>query len=275
MSLAYENALTAADFIRSRFGLSPEIGIILGTNLGSLSDRIQNRTEIPYGEIPHFLVSTAPSHAGKLILGSLAGKTVVCMSGRFHHYEGYSYEELSIPVRVLRCLGVKALILTNAAGAINTSYHPGDIMIIQDHIKLFGDSPLTGENAGEFGPRFPDMTRAYTPSLRKLAKECAASVPLTVHEGVYFFFPGPQFESPGEIRAARALGGDAAGMSTAPEAITAAHCGMPLLGLSMMVNMAAGVSPDPITGEEIDRITSSVLEPFSDYLELIVSKMEV
>lgn len=275
MSSAYENALAAADYIRSRSGFSPEIAVVLGTNLGSFSDRIRDRVEIPYREIPHFLVSTAPSHAGKLILGTLAGRKIVCMSGRFHHYEGYTYQQLSIPVRVLYCLGAKAVILTNAAGAINESYCPGDIMIIKDHIKLFGDSPLTGENAEEFGCRFPDMTCAYTPSLRKLALACAASVPLTVHEGVYFFFPGPQFESPGEIRAARVLGGDAAGMSTAPEAITAAHCGMPLLGLSMMVNMAAGVLPEPITGEEIDRVTASVLGPFSDYLELIVQQMEV
>lgn len=275
MSSAYENALAAADFIQSQAGFSPEIAVILGTNLGSLSDRIESPVVIPYREIPNFLVSTAPSHAGKLILGTLAGRRVVCMSGRFHHYEGYTYRQLSIPIRVLHCLGVKAVILTNAAGAINPSYQPGDIMIIKDHIKLFGDSPLTGENDAEFGCRFPDMTRAYTPSLRKLALECAASFPLTVHEGVYFFFPGPQFESPSEIRAARVLGGDAAGMSTAPEAITAAHCGMPLLGLSMMVNMAAGVLTDPISEEEIDRVSASVLGPFSDYLEAIVKQMEV
>ena len=275
MSRIYEDALAAANYIREKAGFSPEIGIILGTNLGNLSDRITSPVVIPYGEIPGFLVSTAPSHAGKLILGTLAGRRVACMSGRFHHYEGYTYQQLSIPIRVMHCLGVKAVILTNAAGAINLSYQPGDIMIIKDHIKLFGDSPLAGENISEFGPRFPDMTEAYTPRLRKLALDCAASVPLTVHEGVYFFFPGPQFESPGEIRAARVLGGDAAGMSTAPEAITAAHCRMPLLGLSMMVNMAAGVLPEPITGEEIDRISASVLGPFSDYLELIVKRMEV
>ncbi len=275
MSSAYENALAAANFIRSKAGFSPEIAVILGTNLGSLSDRIESPVVIPYREIPNFLVSTAPSHAGKLILGTLGGKRVVCMSGRFHHYEGYTYRELSIPIRVLHCLGVKAAILTNAAGAINPSYQPGDIMIIKDHIKLFGDSPLAGENDSEFGCRFPDMTRAYTPDLRKLALECAAAFPLTVHEGVYFFFPGPQFESPSEIRAARVLGGDAAGMSTAPEAITAAHCGMPLLGLSLMVNMAAGVLPDPISEEEIDRVSASVLGPFSDYLESIVKQMEV
>ena len=230
---------------------------------------------IPYEEIPGFLRATAPSHAGKLILGTVQGKRVVCLSGRFHRYEGYSYEQLSIPIRFLQQLGTKATILTNAVGAINPNYRPGDVMVIRDHIKLFGDSPLLGANEDSFGPRFPSMRNAYTPALRALARDAAKGSPLTVHEGVYFFFPGPQFETPSEIRAAGLLGGDAAGMSTVTEAITAAHCGMPILGLSVVVNMAEGISETSITDEQIDAVAAGVSGPFSDYLERIIGRMEV
>ncbi len=274
MSIAFEHAKAAADVVLSRAGFAPDIAVVLGSCLGPFADRIEHPIVMDYRDIPHFLVSTAPSHAGKLIFGTVAGKKVVCLSGRFHRYEGYSYEQLSIPIRMLHCLGVKATILTNAAGAINLSYKPGDVMVIADHIKLFGDSPLMGPNADEFGVRFPDMTTAYTPALRRLALDCAKTSRVTVHEGVYFFFPGPQFESPSEIRAARILGGDAAGMSTVPEAITAAHCHMPLLGLSVMVNMAAGVLDTPISGEEIDAVGALIAGDFSDYVETIIGRME-
>ncbi len=275
MSAAFEHAKAAADYIKSHIGFAPEIAVVLGSCLGPFADRIEHPITIDYRDIPHFLVSTAPSHAGKLILGTVAGKKVVCLSGRFHRYEGYSYEQLSIPIRMLHCLGVRATILTNAAGAINLSYQPGDVMVIADHIKLFGDSPLMGPNAEEFGERFPDISAVYTPALRRLALDCAGDARVTVHEGVYFFFPGPQFESPSEIKAARILGGDAAGMSTVPEAITAAHCHMPLLGLSVMVNMAAGVSDAPISGEQIDKVGALIAGDFSDYVETIIGRMEV
>ena len=228
-----------------------------------------------YKDIPNFLVSTAPSHAGKMILGKVAGKKVACMSGRFHTYEGYDFEQLVIPVRVFKCLGARSTVLTNAAGAINTSYRPGDVMIIKDHIKLTGPSPLRGRNIDEFGPRFFDISRMYTPELRKLALECAEGSDLRVHEGVYFFFTGPQFETPAEIRAARILGGDAAGMSTVPEALTAAHCSMPLLGLSVMVNMAAGVLETPITDEEVDANAAMIAGAFSDYVEKIIGRIDL
>ena len=275
MDYTYEDYQKSADYILNKAGFVPEIAIVLGSCLGPFAQRIEQPVVIPYAEIPNFLISTAPSHAGKLVLGTVGGKKVVCMAGRFHHYEGYSYEQLAIPVRVLKCLGVKATILTNAAGAINLSYKPGDVMVIRDHIKLFGDSPLTGKNLEEFGERFPSMTETYTEDLRTLAKSCAKGSSLKVHEGIYFFFPGPQFETASEIRAARILGGDAAGMSTVPEAITAAHCGMPLLGLSVMVNMAAGIGKSPITQEQIDAIGVMIAGEFSDYVESIVRKMTV
>ncbi len=271
MACSYSFYRESADSILARAGFVPEIGVILGSCLGPFAERIENPVVIDYREIPNFLVSTAPSHAGKLILGTVAGRRVVCMAGRFHAYEGYTFEQLALPIRVMKCLGVKAVLLTNAAGAINERYRPGDVMVIRDHIKLFWGSPLTGPNLDEFGPRFPDMTTAYTPALRAYALQIAANAKVRVHEGTYFYFPGPQFETPGEIRAARILGGDAAGMSTVPEAITAAHCGMPLLGLSVMVNMAAGVGKGPITNEEIDAVGALIAGDFSDYVTDLIS----
>ena len=263
----------SAEYVRSRAPFQPEIAIVLGSCLGPFADSIENPVSIDYAEIPNFLVSTAPSHAGKLIFGTVGGRRVVCMSGRFHYYEGYDFEQLTIPVRLFKLLGVKATILTNAAGAINTSYRPGDVMIVSDHIKMTGASPLRGANVSEFGPRFFDTTRMYTPELREIARECAQNSGLTVHEGVYFYFTGPQFETPAEIRAARILGGDAAGMSTVTEALTAAHCGMPLLALSVMTNMAAGVLDAPLSTDEVDRTGERIAREFSAYLTAIIQKI--
>lgn len=263
----------SAEYVRSRAPFQPEIAIVLGSCLGPFADSIENPVSIDYVEIPNFLLSTAPSHAGKLIFGTVGGRRVVCMSGRFHYYEGYDFEQLTIPVRLFKLLGVKATILTNAAGAINTSYRPGDVMIVSDHIKMTGASPLRGANASEFGPRFFDTTRMYTPELREIARECAQNSGLTVHEGVYFYFTGPQFETPAEIRAARILGGDAAGMSTVTEALTAAHCGMPLLALSVMTNMAAGVLDAPLSTDEVDRTGEMIAREFSAYLTAIIQRI--
>lgn len=263
----------SAEYVRSRAPFQPEIAIVLGSCLGPFADSIENPVSIDYAEIPNFLVSTAPSHAGKLIFGTVGGRRVVCMSGRFHYYEGYDFEQLTIPVRLFKLLGVKATILTNAAGAINTSYRPGDVMIVADHIKMTGASPLRGANVSEFGPRFFDTTRMYTPELREIARECAKNSGLAVHEGVYFYFTGPQFETPAEIRAARILGGDAAGMSTVTEALTAAHCGMPLLVLSVMTNMAAGVLDAPLSTDEVDRTGERIAREFSAYLTAIIQKI--
>lgn len=273
MEYSHEFFQASADYVKGLVPYTPEVAIVLGSCLGPFADTIEDPIVVDYKDIPNFLVSTVASHAGKLIFGTVAGRRVVCMSGRFHSYEGYDFEQLVIPVRLFKLLGVKATILTNAAGAVNAAYRPGDIMVVSDHIKLNGASPLRGPNIEEFGPRFFDVTNMYTPALRKLALDCAQGTGLTVHEGVYFFFPGPQFETPAEIRAARVLGGDAVGMSTVTEALTAAHCGMPLLCLSVMTNMAAGVLNRPLTSEEVDETARTISKRFSAYVAKIVGAM--
>ena len=273
MTYTFDDYKKSADFLLDKFGDRPEIGIILGSGLGHFAGELENPVVVPYAQIPNFLRSTAVGHAGQMLFGTVADKKVVCMSGRFHYYEGYDLEQLAIPVRVLKLLGIRALLLTNAAGAVNLSYKPGDIMVISDHIKLTLGSPMRGPNVDEFGPRFFDMGSAYTPSLRKLALELAESSPLTVHEGVYWFSPGPQYETPAEIRAIRALGGDAVGMSTVTEALTAAHCGLPVLALSVMTNMAAGVLPVPLTSEEVIETANAIEQPFTAYVRDVLSHL--
>ena len=273
MEYTLEYFRKSADYIQKIVPWTPETAIVLGSALGPFADSIEDPVVIDYADIPNFLVSTVPGHTGKLIFGTVAGRRVVCMSGRFHSYEGYDFEQLVIPVRVFKLLGVKAAILTNAAGAVNAEYRPGDVMIVSDHIKLTGASPLRGRNVDEFGPRFFDVTRMYTPELRKLARACAEGSGLTLHEGVYMFFTGPQYETPAEIRAARILGADAVGMSTVTEALTAAHCGMPLLCLSVITNMAAGVLDQPLTTEEVFATAKALAGPFSNYLTKIVSRI--
>ena len=264
-----------AEYVKSRAPFAPELGLILGTGLGPLAKQIENPVEIDYRDIPNFLVSTAPDHAGKLIFGTLEGKKLVCMSGRFHSYEGYDFEQLAIPVRLFKLLGVKQLIVTNAAGGVNEGYRPGDIMVISDHIKLNGASPMRGKNLPEFGDRFFDVSRMYTPRLRELALRLAKDTALRVNEGVYFFMPGPQFETPAEIRAIRLLGGDAVGMSTVTEALTAAHCGIELLGFSVITNMAAGMLDQPLTTEEVSETGRMIEERFSAYLKSVIREMSV
>lgn len=273
MSYTYEYFQKSADYVKSIVPYTPEVALVLGSCLGPFADTIEDPIVIDYKDIPNFLISTVDSHAGKLIFGTVAGKKVVCMSGRFHSYEGYDFEQLVIPVRLFKLLGVKATILTNAAGAVNESYRPGDIMIVKDHIKLAGHSPLRGPNVDEFGPRFFDVTHMYTPALRALAKDCAEGIDLRVHEGVYYFFTGPQFETPAEIRAVRILGADAVGMSTVTEALTAAHCGMPLMCLSVMTNMAAGVLDRPLTNGEVDETAKTIATRFSAYVTKIIGRI--
>lgn len=273
MSYTYEYFQKSADYVKSIVPYTPEVAIVLGSCLGPFADTIEDPIVIDYKDIPNFLISTVDSHAGKLIFGTVAGKKVVCMSGRFHSYEGYDFEQLVIPVRLFKLLGVKATILTNAAGAVNESYRPGDIMIVKDHIKLAGHSPLRGPNVDEFGPRFFDVTHMYTPALRAMAKDCAEGIDLRVHEGVYYFFTGPQFETPAEIRAVRILGADAVGMSTVTEALTAAHCGMPLMCLSVMTNMAAGVLDRPLTNGEVDETAKTIATRFSAYVTKIIGRI--
>lgn len=263
----------SADFIKNKIGFVPDVGIILGTGCSSLAKCIENPIEIPYQEIPNFLISTNPDHAGKMVAGILEGKKVICMNGRFHFYEGYSFEQLCIPVNVLKILGIGKLILTNAAGAVNNGYRPGDVMIIKDHIKLFGSSPVRGSQIPELGPLFFDVSDMYSAKLREIAKGCASKTKLNVHEGVYMFFPGPQFETPAEIRAARVLGADAVGMSTVTEAITAAHVSLPVLGLSLITNMAAGIGNGKLSGDEVGEMAKKVEIDFCNYLRDLVKSI--
>lgn len=275
MDYNFEYFKKSADYVRSLINDEPEIAIVLGSGLGDFASRIEDPIEIKYEDIPNFLVSTVESHAGKLIFGKAGGKKIICMSGRFHFYEGYDYEQLVIPIRLFKLLGVKATILTNAAGAVNTDYKVGDIMIVSDHIKLNGASPLRGKNVDSFGPRFFDVTDMYTKKLRELALNCAEDSGLTFREGVYMFFTGPQFETPAEIRAARILGADAVGMSTVTEALTAAHCSMPLLAFSVMTNMAAGVLDQKLSDEEVGIAAAKISERFGKYIEKVISQINI
>ncbi len=247
----------AARYIEQRVsaagGSIPDTAVVLGSGLGFLADQMENAVRIPYGEIPNFPESTVASHAGVLSIGTLAEKSVLAFAGRFHYYEGYDFRTVTFYVRVLFCLGVRNLILTNAAGGMNEAFTPGDLMLITDHIKLCADSPERGEADAFFGQRFFDMTETYTPRLQAVARDAANAITLPLHEGVYCYMGGPQFETPAEIRALRVLGGDAVGMSTVPEAIVASRCGLNVLGISCITNMAAGmiqgvlVSDDEVT----------------------------
>jgi purine-nucleoside phosphorylase len=266
---SFEDYKKSAELIRERAnGFEPELLMILGSGLGFLGDRGKDPCRIEYTEIPGFRVSTAPGHAGALVLGELGGKRVCVMQGRVHYYEGYSMEDIAFPVRTARLLGAKTLLVTNAAGGVNESFSVGDIMLITDHIKLFDESPLRGPNIGGFGPRFNDMTHTYTAALREKALDAAARLGMELRQGVYMYFPGPQYETPAEIRAARILGADAVGMSTVPEVIAARHCGMDILGFSLISNLAAGITDEPLSEEEVliaaeaakDRFSALVLE---------------
>ena len=274
----YEFFKKSSDYIKSYIDYQVDIALVLGSALGSLADEIENPIVINYEDIPNFLISTAQFHEGKLILGQLNGKNIVCMSGRFHYYEGYDFEELVIPIRVFHLLGVKTVILTNAAGGINDSYKPGDIMIIKDHLKLTGASPLRGMNIEEFGPRFFDVSDMYTKNLRTIAKKAANNINIDIKEGVYIFATGPQFETPSEIKVYKSYGADAVGMSTVTEALTAAHCGMKVLGLSMISNMAAGILEQPITSVEVfieAKKASSKLKKLIRQIILVLSQSDL
>lgn len=274
-SITYDFYNQSAEYILERIPCVPEIAMILGSGLSSLTEEITEQIVIDYKDIPNFLTSTVASHKGQLVFGKLSGRYVVCMSGRFHYYEGYSFEQLAAPVRVLKLIGAQKLIVTNAAGAVNTGFKVGDIMVIADHIKLTGASPMRGANIPEFGDRFFDITDMYTGRLRELAKSCAERLGQSgqTREGVYFFFTGPQFETPAEIRAVRILGADAVGMSTVTEALTAAHCGMEVLGLSLMTNMAAGVLPQKLSDEEVGIAAAAASGRFKELLRELVKEM--
>jgi purine-nucleoside phosphorylase len=265
-----EKARKAADVIKAKIKEMPEIGLVLGSGLGVLGDDVANPVKIDYRDIPGFPVSTVVGHAGRLVIGELEGRSVLVMQGRFHYYEGYSFEEVSFPVRVMKLLGIEKLLVTNAAGGINKAFLPADLMLINDHIKLFADSPLRGPNVDDVGPRFNDMSTAYPRQLREMAKEVARREGIDLREGVYAFMGGPSFETPAEIRMLRTLGADAVGMSTVPEVITAVHAGMQVLGISCISNMAAGILPQPLNHEEVIETGELVKEKFLSLVRGIV-----
>ena len=262
MENIFEKAKESSEYIKAKLSNTPEIGIVLGSGLGVLADELEDAVVIKYSEIPNFPVSTVEGHAGELVIGRLQGKYVLCMKGRFHYYEGYDMREASFPVRVMRLLGIKNLMVTNAAGGINKAFEPGDLMIISDHIKFFSDTPLRGKNIDEIGVRFPDMTDAYSKELRGMAKEASKKVGVELREGVYAFMSGPTYETPAEIRALGVLGADAVGMSTAPEVIVAVHCGMRVLGISCICNMAAGILEQPLNHKEVMDTAERVKDKF-------------
>ena len=264
MTYTFEQYQQSADYIRGRIGtFLPKVAMVLGSGLGYLGDVVENAMVIPYGDIPHFKSSTAPGHKGQLVFGTLSGQPVAVMQGRMHHYEGYSFQDVTYAVRVLRLLGCDTLIVTNAAGCVRTDWKAGELMLITDHIKLFCESPLRGENLPQFGVRFPDASHLYTPRLQEVARQTAKAQGIDLREGVYFYCFGPQYETPSEVRAARLLGGDAVGMSTAPEVIVAGHCGMEVLGFTLLTNMAAGILDQPLSEEEVLEASANAREKFS------------
>ena len=275
MDFTFQQYEESAQAIRARLGgFAPKVAMILGSGLGYLGDQVEGAVTVPYGEIPYFKSSTAPGHKGRLVFGTLEGQRVAVMQGRLHTYEGWSFADVSYPVRVLRLLGAETLIVTNAAGAVNTAFSAGDIMLITDHIKLFGVSPLCGPNLEEFGPRFPDMSHVYTPRLQDNAREAAEELSIPLRQGVYMYFPGPQYETPAEVRAARVLGADAAGMSTAPEVITAGHCGMRVLGFTLLSNMGAGILDQPLSEQEVLDAAAACRDKFSRLVLACLKKID-
>lgn len=260
-------------FLRTCTELQPEIAIVLGSGLGALGEQIENPVIIPYGDIPHFQVSTAPGHNGRMIIGKLRGKVVLCMQGRMHYYEGYSMQEITYPVRVISAMGIKTLLLTNACGGLDPSFTPGDLMVVTDHINFMGDNPLIGKNEDQFGTRFPDMTRTYTRELVQLAKDCAKDLEIDLKSGTYISYSGPSFETPAEIRLFQSFGAQAVGMSTVPEAIVASHCGLQLLAVSCITNLAAGILDEPLSGEEVMVAADKASKNFIGLLCEVIGRM--
>jgi purine-nucleoside phosphorylase len=266
----------AAAYVKGQIGEDPvTIGMILGSGLGELANELEDSIIVPYSDIPHFPVSTVPGHAGRLVAGRLGDRRVLVMQGRFHYYEGYSMETVVFPVRMMRVLGIMNLLVTNAAGCVNTAWSPGDLMLISDHIKLVPDNPLRGANIDELGERFFDMSTAYSETLRAMAREQASRLGIMVREGIYQLFTGPSFETPAEVRFARACGADAVGMSTVPEVIAARHAGMDVLGISCLTNMAAGILNQPLNHEEVLETGERVKSTFSALVRVIVAAWPV
>jgi len=266
--LTYNDMLEGAAELKERLGgFHPQMLIILGSGLGKLGECISSPKYIPYCDIPHMRTSTAPGHAGRFIAGELGGKNVLLMQGRLHVYEGFEPSDVVYPVRLAKLIGIESMLVTNAAGAVNTSYNPGELMIINDVIKLNMINPLIGPNIEELGPRFPDMSRIFDREYMAAFKQVCLDHGENVHEGVYFYCTGPQYETPAEIRAMRLLGADAVGMSTVPECIAARHCGMRILGVTLLSNMAAGILEQPLSGEEVIEAGNAASSRLNRYVE--------
>jgi purine-nucleoside phosphorylase len=270
----YERAEHAARSVRARTPLEFRVAIILGSGLNAFAEELTDAAAIPYEEIPGFARSTVEGHAGRLVLGTLGAVPVAVMQGRFHYYEGYTLEETTFPVRVLGLMGIKTLILTNAAGGVNADFPPGALMLIADHLNLIGRNPLRGFNDERFGPRFPDLTEAYAKDFQVIAREEAHAMNLDLKRGVYAALSGPTYETPAEVRMLRALGADAVGMSTVPEAIVARQMGVRVLGLSCITNLAAGVLDQPINHEEVIETGERVRETFAELLRRVIPKLQ-
>ncbi len=263
----------ATTFIQKQLSDKPVVGLILGSGLGMLADEIENPVKIKYDVIPGFPVSTVEGHAGQLVIGELEGVSVIAMQGRFHFYEGYGLDAVTFPVRVMKQLGVEKLFVTNAAGGVNESFEPGNLMLITDHINNTGQNPLMGPNDNEQGVRFPDLSQAYDRKLQGLAKDVAAELSLDLKAGVYVWNTGPSYETPAEIKMLQKVGGDAVGMSTVPEVIVARHVGLDVLGISCISNMAAGILDQPLNHEEVIETTEKVREDFLRFVKTILGKV--
>ncbi|MBI3667862.1 MAG: purine-nucleoside phosphorylase [Acidobacteria bacterium] len=271
--MSFEQVEEAHRFLAGRLPIHPAVGVVLGSGLDGLAVELSERVEIPYEGIPHWPRSTVVGHSGRLAVGRLGETTVAALAGRAHLYEGYSAAEVAFPIRVLGLIGVQAVVLTNAAGAINLSFRPGQLVLIADHINLQGTNPLLGESDERFGPRFPDMSEVYPARLRALAGACGRELGLELAEGVYAALPGPSFETPAEIRWLRAIGADMVGMSTVPEAIAAAQMGVPVLGVSSISNMAAGILPQKLSHEEVLAVGRQVRDTLTALLQKVIPRL--
>ena len=270
----YERAEHAARVIRSRWNEEVRVALVLGSGLGAFADDLQDATAIPYEEIPGFARSTVEGHAGRLVLGKIEGVAVAAMQGRFHFYEGYSLDEVVFPLRTFGALGIKSLVLTNAAGGINVEFDQGTLMVISDHLNLMGANPLRGANDSRFGARFPDMSEVYAREYQELAVNEAHAMSLELRRGIYAALSGPNYETPAEVRMLRTFGADAVGMSTVPEAIVARHMGMKVLGISCITNLAAGVIDQPINHAEVMEIGARVNVTFKELLRRVIPKLQ-